>query len=259
MNESVTFDGSFEGFLCVVYAVYYEKLAPLVIQIAGQEQLTLCDTPPVDIKTDDSRASRVYNAICEKIARDAGQRVYYAFLADDEGRLLAILQYIKLGFLVGGAVDSHLHEDFVARVHRLAKYVWREAHLLHGFCRFESVLLNSGNAEKPSESEVLYAPVTPKNDVLVLLAQHFCERLKHRAWVIHDKSRNKAAVYDGHTYTIVTVPAGEANIVHTSDEAQTRELWTAFFNAIAISERKNPRLQRQMLPLYFRGNMTEFR
>ena len=36
-------------------------------------------------------------------------------------------------------------------------------------------------------------------------------------------------------------------------------LWKGFFSHIGIHERKNPRCQRSMLPLWYRKNMTEFR
>jgi hypothetical protein len=35
-------------------------------------------------------------------------------------------------------------------------------------------------------------------------------------------------------------------------------LWRAFFNAVAIKERTNPRLQQGFVPLKYRDNMLEF-
>ena len=37
-----------------------------------------------------------------------------------------------------------------------------------------------------------------------------------------------------------------------------RDLWKTFYQAIAIEERKNPKLQRNMMPLRYREYMTEF-
>ena len=251
---SVTFDGTFEGFLSVVYAVYYEKLAPATIQAENCEQLTLFGTTVEAeesdigsryITTDEKKAFRVFSAIREKISPEAADHILYAFLANDEGRFLPMLHYIKLGFSVGHMINSHLHESCVRLVQKLAKQVGREAHLLYGFCRFEET------------STAFYCPITPKNDVLQLIASHFSRRMMNELWVIHDKVRKKAAVYDGKSYVIL--PADDAEITHTAEEAETRELWTAFFKALVIKERVKPKLQRQLLPLHFRKNMTEFK
>lgn len=240
------FDATFEGFLCVIYAIYYEKIEPQSIQPEGMEQLSL-NAPPRRIETDNARAARVLKAIREKISEEAAEKVFYAFHAADEGRFLAISQYIRLGFSVSHMVDSHLHESFVRLVHKLYKSVSREAHLLYGFCRFAE-----------TKQGVFYCQVTPKNDVLELLAKHFSQRLMNRQWVIHDKRRDKAAIYDGNSYLIAAVPAGDAAVSYADGEAEIQELWVTFFNTLAISERKNAKLQKNLLPLYFRPNMTEF-
>jgi len=242
---TIVFDGSFDGFLCVIYAVYYQKIDPVSIQTNDRVQLALGDEMH-QVETDSSHASRVMNGLKAKISEDAASRIYYAFLSGEEDKYMAMLQYIRLGFKVGHMVDSHLREDCVRRVHKLSANVGKETHLLTGFCRFAETV-----------SGVFYCQITPKNDVLALVASHFIERLMGQPWVIHDKSRNKAAVYDGKSYVIADVPK-EANVVYAEGEKETQELWVAFFNALAIEARKNYKLQRQLLPLYFRKNMTEF-
>ncbi|MCL1864136.1 MAG: TIGR03915 family putative DNA repair protein [Defluviitaleaceae bacterium] len=243
----LTFDGTFYGFLTIIHAVYYEKIEPCGIQVEGAVQLSLAEIPRF-IETNDEYAERVYHAIREKISEESAEHVYRAFLASDDERFMAMLHYIRLGFKVGHMVDSHLHEDFVRRVHKLSKHVWREAHLLFGFCRFAE-----------TKHGAFYCEVTPKNDVLNLLAQHFCERLMNQAWVIHDKTRHKAAIYDGNTYVIAVVPPDEATFTYADGEEDIQEMWTVFFNTLAIKERINPKVQRGLLPLYFRKNMTEFK
>jgi hypothetical protein len=47
--------------------------------------------------------------------------------------------------------------------------------------------------------------------------------------------------------------------MYADEENQIQNLWTTFFHTIAIKERKNYKLQRQHIPLYFRGNMLEFK
>ncbi|MCL2217324.1 MAG: TIGR03915 family putative DNA repair protein [Defluviitaleaceae bacterium] len=244
-EAAVLFDGSFDGFLSVIYAVYYEKIMPLSIQVEAQAQLSL-DFEPYTISTDNEKSAKVLKAIREKISEEASVSVYYAFLAAEDSRFMAILHFIRLGFKIGHMVSSHLQEDYVREVIRMERYVGREAHLLYGFCRFAE-----------TRQGAYYCPVTPKNDVLPLLANHFSQRLMNQAWVIHDKKRGQAAIYDGNSYIIAEVPK-DAEVLYADGEDETQELWVTFFNTLAIETRKNKKLQRQMLPLYFRGNMTEF-
>jgi len=245
----ILFDGTFDGFLCVVYAHYYDKITPVLIQRTDHAQLTLHEKLHT-ITTDIAKATRVLNGIRKKISQEAADRVFYAFLSEaiatDEEKYMTLLAYIKLGFKLGHMVDSHLQDDCVRMVHNFARHVGREAHLLHGFCRFAE-----------TESGVFYCQVTPKNDVLALLADHFCQRLATQPWIIHDKVRGLAAVFDGKSYVITDVPR-DASVVYAPGEKETQELWVVFFENLAIEARKNPKLQRQLLPLYFRKNMTEF-
>ena len=241
----VLFDGTLDGFMCVIYACYYEKIEPLSIQSEEKAQLALGDEPHF-IATDRKRAARVLGAIRKKISDEASSKIFYAFLSEDEERFMSLLRYIRLGFSVGHMVDSHLSEDYVKHVRDLARQVGREAHLLCGFCRFAE-----------TQQGVFYCTITPKNDVLALLANHFSQRLMNLAWIIHDKRRAQAAVYDGNSFIIAAVPQ-DATVVYAKGEKETQELWVTFFNALAIKARMNKKLQRQLLPLYFRGNMTEF-
>jgi len=241
----VVFDGSFDGFLCVVYAYYYNKITPLLIQSEGQVQLTLGDEI-YQITTDNNQATRVLDGLRDKVSEEVTSRIYYAFLSGEENKYMPIFRYIQLGFKLGHMIDSHLQLDCVRAVHDLSRHVGREAHLLYGFCRF--VETNEG---------VMYSEITPKNDVLPLIASHFSQRLMNMAWVVHDKKRNQAAIYDGNSYIIANVPH-DTSITYAEGEEETQKLWVTFFKTLAIEARKNPKLQRQLLPLYFRKNMTEF-
>lgn len=242
---SVVFDGSFDGFLCVIYAYYYQKVLPWHIQSEDIYQKTL-EAEEYYIATEPEKAARVMEGIRQKISPDAAQYIYNAFLAGEEDKYMDMFRYIRLGFKVGPAVDDYLQADYVMRVHRLAKYVGHETHLLTGFCRFAE-----------TKQGVYYCVISPKNQVLPLLAEHFRNRFMNHAWIIHDKKHGLAAVYDGNECLIENV-SPTAHVIYTDDESQIQDLWTAFFNTVAIEERKSKKRQRQHIPLYFRGPMTEF-
>jgi len=244
-NVIALFDGTFDGFLCIVYEHFYNKITPILIQEIGREQPSLTDEF-YRIETDSSHAARVFKGIGDKISNEAADRIYRAFLSGEDDKNMTIFRYILLGFKVGKLLDNHLKEDCVRGVHQLAKRVGGEAHLLKGFSRFVE-----------TDSGVMYCEITPKNDVLEMVASHFTRRLMNLKWVIHDKRRGKAAIYDTESVIVADVP-NDISINYAEGEAEIQELWVAFFHSLSIKARENPKLQRQMLPLYFRKNMTEF-
>ena len=246
-SMAITFDGTFEGFLCIVYAYYYDKILPESIQTDSYQQ-TL-DTEEFYITTDNTKAMKVQLAIREKISHHAEDYLTYAFLSgaiEDDSQYMNMFHYILLGFKVGARVDDHLQQDYVLGVHKMARNVGREAHLLCGFSRFAK-----------TDNDIYYCDISPRNNVLPILAEHFSDRMISQAWVIHDKKRNQAAIYNGQGYIICDVPKG-VNVDFGDDEDKIRNLWGTFFKHLSIKERENKKLQRGMLPLYFRKHMTEF-
>jgi probable DNA metabolism protein len=242
---AAVFDGTFDGFLTVIHAHYYDKLNPAYIWDESSCQQTL-DTELMYITADADKAERVYKSFT-KISADAPGTIIGAFLSSEPDRFINLYQYILLGYKVGAAVDSYEQLDYVLRVHKLSRYTYKEWHLLRGFCRFAE-----------TESGVFYCSITPVNNVLSLLADHFCERFMNQQWVIHDTRRGLAAVYDGNKYEIRTVPK-DANFNYTESEEGYQALWKLFHETIGVEARRNYKLQRGMLPLRYRGNMTEFK
>ena len=242
---NVLFDGSFDGFCSIIHAHYYDKLNPDYIFEQSAYQQTLSALYEI-IKTDYEKSEKVFEAMHKKISPEAAGTVYKAFLSAGEERFMNIYKYIRLGFKTGADVDLYMKHDYVLYVQKAARYVGGEAHLLTGFCRFAETI-----------SGVLYAPIGPVNNVLPLLANHFADRLMNEQWIIHDKKRHIAAVYDGNEFVISEVPKN-AKVIDSSSEAEYKELWRSFFNSIAIENRKNKNLQRNNLPLRYRKFMTEF-
>ncbi|MCL2708777.1 MAG: TIGR03915 family putative DNA repair protein, partial [Defluviitaleaceae bacterium] len=243
---AVLFDGSFDGFLCVVHAFYRDKIVPVCIQTEREYQKAI-GVEEYFVASDESKSAEVIGAIRKKISENSAHYLYNAFLADREERFMDMFRYALLGFRKGHLVDNLMQEDCVLRVHKLAKQVGRETHLMCGFSRFAE-----------TKQGVYYCEITPKNNIAALLADHFSSRFMNHAWVIHDKTRKIAAIYDGCDYFVESVP-GDATFDFADREEQMQGLWATFFSTIAIEERSTHKRQRQMLPLYFRGQMTEFR
>lgn len=247
MPNLLSFDGSYEGFLCIIHDHYYKKITPSSIQtdLALQQAL---DADEYHVSTDYKKAYKVLQGIRSKISTQAENYLFHSFLSEDNDMYMDMFNYVKLGFKVGCKVDFYMQKDYVLNVHKMARYVAKEAHLLCGFSRFLE-----------TKNKVFYCEVTPINDVLPLLAEYFIDRMKYQAWVIHDTKRNKAAIYDGSKYVIDYVPKNNIYLEFSDKEEYIQDLWRSFFNAVSIKERENKSLQRNLVPLYFRKNMTEFK
>ena len=239
------FDGTFEGFLTIIYKYYYEKLRPseIVFEQAFQQTIGM---EYVKVETDLEQAEKALGGLRKKLGTEIYERAYLAFVNDDTERFIHVFNYIVLCFKHGAAADGFTQVESVIKTHLYAKNSGRELHHLKGFTRFSE-----------TKDGILYADISPGNDVMPMLADFFADRLKGEKWVLHDVGRTKAAVFNGAEWLITEAPEGVAKISESDNEDEYQELWTVFHNTIAIKERTNPKLQRQMKPKKFWKHMTE--
>ena len=124
------YDGTFDGFLCCVFAAVYAGILPADI-LDGDTLL-----PARTIETEPDKAARVAAGIEKKIAPAAHDLVRTAFCADVPGKELPLLRFLLTGFSRGAAALTMYADEDVAYVHRLAKAVGNEAHRMKEFLRF---------------------------------------------------------------------------------------------------------------------------
>jgi len=238
------YDGSFEGLLTAVYYSYYqEKADGIYPQDNYQFNLITCAK---SVATDPELASKVYDAAENKISPTALQRVYYVYLSSHPSKENIILNYLRLGFRIGQKIDSyHTHPD-VLPVMETYRKVSFEAHRFFGLLRFT----DTGN--------YLYAEFEPDHNILILLADHFADRLANEFFIIHDKKRHLAVVYNQKEWLLTDFPE-KIEIPVTEAETFYRELWTKYFEEIGIKSRANKKLQAHFAPQRYRKNLVEFR
>ena len=120
-----------------------------------------------------------------------------------------------------------------------------------GFTRFREL-----------ENGILFANISPKNNVLVSLMEHFSDRMPSENFAIFDEGRKLYGIHPAKGQWFLAGGeelADKIGEVPLSDkEERYAALFRHFCKRIAIKERKNLDLQRNMLPLYFREYMTEF-
>jgi probable DNA metabolism protein len=257
------YDGSFEGLLTCIYHHYYREAADGIYPAQGYQPSLLHSS--CIVTTDPACADRVSRGIRGKISPFALRLVYYAALSSGAGKENLILDYLRLGFRLGGKIDYlHAHPQ-VRPVHKLARLVGGEAHRLLGLLRFSD------------KGGYLYAPCSPDHAVLELLADHFADRLAAERWMIHDQKRNLAVIYDGQVTEerssmghrdrfLVPYPGPRWYLTDLQQKPESvlpeddwyQELWKLYFRNISIETRYNPRLQAQFIPQRYRPHLTEF-
>ena len=237
------YDGTFEGFLCCVYAHYYDEKATGIFQ-KEQYVSNLLDKA-CEVPTDADKAMKVYDAIERKISKYDIKRVYRVFLSNTENKEIKLLNYIVLGFKHGSKIRLLHGKSPVYDVQQIERKVSFEVHRLLGLIRFSAL-----------QGNVLYAPIEPDHDVCELLAEHFCDRFKNDPFIIHDKKREKALI-SGNGNWYISEFTSEDLPAFSDGEKDYQNLWKNYFEVIAIKERTNPRCQKNFMPVRYWKNLTE--
>ena len=239
----LVYDGSFEGFLSLVYEVYYKKLKPIKIYKTLPNEMIFEEI--LELNTSKDNAIKVLNAIKTKFPKELIQRILNIFMCDSKEFELYLLEYIIIGFKETKQLYN-INNSCVFYLNSLEKELFRNVHKLTGFVRFEEL-----------EDGTLYAKVESKFNVVYFLGKHFLKRFNNQNFIIHDLNRKLAFVKMQNDFSVQEVAFfDEPN--YSSNEQKFQKLWKSFFSAVTIKERINPKLQTQMVPLLYRTYMSEF-
>lgn len=244
INKTYVYDGTFEGLLSMVFDCYIKKVIPLRIVSKNELEINFLDCIE-EIKTDNMKAKRIFDGIVKNISYNTLYNSYYAFLSDGKEKEINILKYILNGFVIGPKINTMLSLDFVFAVCSMRKRMLGEAHRFKGLLRFSQI----GN-------NLFYASIHPDNNILENLGQHFIRRLPTQNFIIHDKNRNIVFLYNTKEYKIIDSSSLKVPDI-SQEEKKYQELWTAFFETIAIKERSNSRLQMQYMPKKYWEDLVE--
>lgn len=229
-----TYDGDFNGFLCLIHKTALAGESPDGIYPEEKKGQSLFFSPR-RVRTNGHLAVAVRKALSARMSQRTLSTGYYAFLSTQKDKEMKVYRYYSLGWSMGREVDRLLTDKRVQPVHEARLTVLRERHRFLGLLRFTDL------------GGVLYAPFEPEGNILPLLAGHFSSRLGREQWIIHDRGRNKAAVFTSPLWRITDFRLPEG-ISPSKREQAFQDLWKRYFSAITVNSRIKPTLQRQFMP-----------
>ena len=198
----------------------------------------------IHVDGDPSKAEKVIRSIRRSISETAYMNIYHASLSADENALQAIYDFLRVGFAIGSTVVEQYTNPHVMNLLELRRQVSNEAHHFREFARFQSL-----------ENQVYVSHLEPRNDVIMLVGNHFANRMPSEHWMIIDDNRKTACVHvkDGENY-LRYLTDDEFSVLQKTEsyEDEYTDMWKTFFHAISIEQRKNYVCQRNLFPIWKR-------
>lgn len=246
-------EDSLEGVFTGIYDAYLMKIPHERIHICtGEEENYRLFAVYERHEPDESKTVKVARTIMRDFGSEAYLSICRALASPENDKGEAVYKTVVTGLRMKNKreVMGNLADPYVHRVFELARFTANEAHFHVEFLRFREL-----------ENGILYAEIGPKNNIITFIMPHFADRLPLENFVVYDEIRNIYALHPsgGEWYLVYGEEGREmAAPCFSEEERKYSELFTHFFHTIAIKERKNNRLQMNMLPLRYRRYMTEF-
>lgn len=247
-------EDSLEGILAGIYDAYAlrQDHRHIHIQVGEEENLRLfarySRVPP-----NADKAVKVSRTINREMGCDTWMDICRALATEDREKGEAVYKLIVCGLQMKNrkAVMGNLADPYVHKVFELSRNAGNEIHHWKEFLRFQEL-----------ENGVLFSKIGPKSNIVTFLAPHFADRLPLLNFIIYDEKRGIFVTHpaSGQWYVVTDREISVELAGRFSEEEEGyQEMFTYFCKKIAIKERKNVELQRNMLPLWFQEYMVEFR
>lgn len=248
----LTYDGSFEGLVCALEEAVENRTADIVTE---EHLETGLFREHRKVSTDIPRADRFLEKIDHLTSPEISRSLYYIYLSEDEGFESLARDYLLMAFRCGKGIEKNTADPLILKAQKCCSRVGMEKHRLMGLVRFRKLA-----------DGVFYAAIEPDHNVLNLLVPHFRARFGKQKWMIHDLKRSTAVICNGNHAHVAGIelltdrlllPAGKDDGVFDGEEEVYQGLWKTYFRTIAISERKNPKLQKQYMPVRYWKHLIE--
>jgi probable DNA metabolism protein len=240
------YDGSFDGFLCAVrraLGIADARVVPFTCRSAD------LFAEEVHVPTVDAEARALRRRVVECAGADELETLVlvHASASGDRHRLLHA--YLQGTLVSGRSIAADVARPEVLEVRKIRDRVSLEIARFLGFVRFRRIA-----------GDRFYAPVNPDADIVGFIGPHFAVRFPDQALIIHDVNRGVAFwSFRGASgiADLAGLPPQLRGRLSKDCDTSAEDLWRRYFAAIANPERRNPRLQRKLMPVRYREFMVE--
>ncbi len=208
----------------------------------------------IRVREDEEKAAKVIRTIHRQFGEHDAHYIFMALSAPSAHKAEAAYKTIAYGLqhkVKPGHLFDHLADKHVLLTNKLGLNASREAQHLKGFLRFREL-----------ENGILFAPIAPKNNILPVLMEHFSDRFPSENFMVLDEGRQMFGVHKARESWFLAEGESVAEQVKRTAVSEAEVYYSSLFKhfctSIAINERRNTDLQRNMLPLRFLPYMTEF-
>lgn len=238
------YDGSFEGFLSVVFDCYANKLTPTDICPEEKFQSALFhDT--VNVATNVEHSRRVWSSWQKKLTRSINQLPFLAFLSAEKGIEMQLLHFARLSFASPIPVDGNYGDEQILSIRKASRRVTQEAARMLEFVRFQ--LTKDG---------IYFSGIKPRYDVLPMILRHFKDRFADQKWLIYDVKRDYGFYYNLQSVDEVNIQDKAFNVTNSKvrpdmleeGEAMYQRMWSGYCRNITIMDRLNLKCQKNHMP-----------
>lgn len=252
-----------ESIFTAIYNVYEDRHNLPDTRLLLEKEQTILFAEYVEVKPDESKAEKVIRTLFRQFGEEDTHYVFMVLASPSSEKANAVYRTIAYGLqhhVKPGHLFDHLADSNVLLAHKLGRHAERECQHLKGFLRFQEL-----------ENGIMFARIQPKNHLLPELMEHFSDRFPGENFMVYDQGRKlfglhraggdwfQTVAMDKKTGNTGQEAAWQLDDIPVSEEEQYYAgLFRHFCQTIAIAERRNTQLQRNLLPLRFRPFMTEF-
>ncbi|MBQ4387067.1 MAG: TIGR03915 family putative DNA repair protein [Prevotella sp.] len=262
-----TFDQTLDGLLTAVFDSFALHQQDVTLLAEG-EQLPLFADEPHQVVTDGEKAERVWRGLEKQLPREALNMMTISWLSEERALNQPLFNYICKVFRMKKDISHNASDADVLYVRNTCRRVLHESQRMKQFLRFQK-----------AKDGTYLGVVSPDNDVLPLITDHFQDRFGDQPWLIYDARRHYGYYYTPPSPAdAADTPAGgiiritfenenavpfnlengklDADVLSDNDQL-FQQLWRTYFKAICIQERINPRKQLSDMPRRYWKYMTE--
>ncbi|WP_298649397.1 TIGR03915 family putative DNA repair protein [uncultured Proteiniphilum sp.] len=239
------YDKTLDGLLSCVFFAYEQKKFPELILSESDPKPLFADERYYVI-AEKEKSIRVWKALEKKLSKFAQNMVLSVWLSELPETAMLLFRYIRKNIDHPQGIEMNFGDDDVLRIKDIAQKVGTDARKLIQFIRFQE-----------TADGIWFAPVSPRYNVLSLIAPHFRSRYAGQPWIIYDTMRNTGLYYD--TRRVQEISFAQEDLAElksdrldtgklSDEEAFFQKMWKEYFQSITIKERINLKLQRQYMP-----------